>query len=320
MVWFLSVLIVATGLQIIVSAPTRPNENSELLVSDSNPIDLSLSYYSQIQYLVSTEQNEDTYIYAQWTQCDNTRAGYDYIVASILQYSNAKFDPTLGSAVMEVSICPHSFSAECVVATNYHYDSNSGILQGYNNITMLYNISIPIYYFRLKAEVAGVSVAIHIGYVANANPTFLKQVDWVFATTNGNPTAKWNYFNQIVKVDEVSNVDNGQTILYYASFCKADINNADYTAEITVTGTPSTILAGFNLAGCSKSRIANVNSCQVTNGGQPGVVATQNAASSTSVKLNDATYSLADGIYVRIMGVGGELNGNNEYLLTIAIV
>jgi len=285
----------------------------KLKYEDVTVVALPVTYYSPVQYNLGTGIN--SIVYSKFVQCANSTANNPYISISILQPTNVPFKVTSAFGAMEVSTCPNSFEDDCIIAANYIY-SNSMIQSASNTIVIPFNISQSTLYFRLIAVISGIEVALHISYVETAEIFTGQHNSAVFGTAMGG--SNWQTFNQLVKTDTIDNVNTTTNNYYYVSFCENAIGNpAQYTVTVTVTSTPSTPLAGFNLAACSVSSIP-LNACQVYNKIN-GVVATESSASTTSVEMDstDNSYSLSEGIYIDVNGVGGELNGANEYLLSI---
>jgi len=105
-------------------------------------------------------------------------------------------------------------------------------------------------------------------------------------------------------------------IYIFLNFCSGNINS-DYSITVTVTSSPDTPLAGFDLAICSAAAVTNPDDCTVTNGHMTGIDAVQLASSSAVVQLQNSVTSLSDGVYVEVYGIGGEETGLNNYVLGV---
>jgi len=278
---------------------------------------IPVTYYSNGQLSLSTNLNSITY--AKFTQCVNSTAGLSNLQISIIQPTNPTFSIKQAYAVMEVSTCSNSFAQNCIIATNYYLNMNDGNTYAYDNITIPFDISQSTLYFRFLAKVSGVNIAIHMTY--SDEPVFSGVYSYyVFATSNGNTNNNWfPAFQQLVKTDQVQTVQNGNDDLFFVEFCTADISNQEFQISIFVLSDPSTPLAAFDVAGCSAEQSSTVL-CKVTNGGFPGVIADQSATSAIYVTMvNGPSLPLEQGIYVDVFGVGGDLQSNNNYFLTITL-
>jgi len=213
--------------------------------------------------------------------------------------------------LLEVSRCASSWSAGCIIATNYHYPNDN--LKPFSNITIPYNGSEQILYFRLKADLSEVAIAIHVSYVDDAPLTTGQFVSTIFNSIV--PGSQWMYFSQMVKNEETATVANEESALFYINFCAAAIRS-DYTVTVTVTGELTTPLAAFDVAACSANAVT-LEQCQVYNGGLPGVAAKQLTISTIFVQLESSEISMTEGIYVNVYGWGGEVDGLNDFVLSI---
>jgi len=274
-------------------------------------ISLPVSYYTPDHLILSPYPGPIQYV--QFIQCNESRAGNPLILISIIQPTNVDFMNNYGFAVLEVSRCPNSWSAECIIATNYKYNSENNV-QGYNNITIPYNASEPTLYFRLLSMFEYTTISLHISYVDNS-PIFAgKFIPTVF--NNISPGNGWIYLSQMAKSYEVSTVDTKTSVYYFINFCEDAILTPQYEVIITVAGEPNEPLAAFDLAGCSAA-VVELENCQIDANGVDGVVTNQIVSSTVTVTLNNVGYSLSNGIYVNVYGIGGELDGTNDFILSL---
>jgi len=284
----------------------------DIAINAPNYITLPVSYYSPGELTLSTVPG--VIQYAQFIQCNSSRGGLPYILINLIQPSNVNFANNAAFALLEISTCPNSWDSSCIVATNYLY-STDDILQPYNNVTIPYNDSASTLYFRLKSEISPVSIAIHVSYVDDSYPIFTGRfVQSVFSNIQAG--TNWYYFDQLAKSEEIATVPTGSSLFYYINFCEPAIIAKVYTISVTVTGVPTTPLAGFDLAECAAAEV-NIQNCQVYNGNLQGIAASQLAASTAYLELNSGEVSLNTGVYINVFGYGGEVDGSNDFVLSI---
>jgi len=288
--------------------------NSRPIISNdiaANLILLPVAYYSATEMPAFTYPGPITY--AQLIQCDTSRGNNPTVLISIIQPDNVDFQVNKPFTLMEISTCEH-WDSECIIATNYFYDSQDN-LQPFNNVSIPYNDSQTPLYFRFLAAISITSFSIHVSYV-NITETFAGEY---VSTVFNNIALGNNYykFSQMAKNDELSTVMTLSSAFYYISFCE-DAIIGDYSVTATVNGQPYTPLAGFDLAICSKNVVTQQN-CQVYNGGIKGISASETGASVAFVTLDSADVAISDGLYINVNGYGGELDGFNDFILSVVV-
>jgi len=278
-------------------------------ISADDFIELPVVYYTQGQFTAFTYPGPITY--ATLVQCNSSRANNPLIVISIIQPDNVAFVPDEPFVVMEISSC-NSWEPECIFAANYLYDDEDN-LHAFSNVTIPYNESQSTLYFRFLAVISDISISLHTEYVNDSEIFVGRYETSVF--NNVGPSVNPVLFNQMAKNDQSSSVMTLSSVYYYISFCQAAIKG-DYTLTATVTGQPTTPLSGFDVAICSKN-VVTIQNCQVYNGGLKGIYAIQSGASVVSAWLDSADIALSEGVFVNVFGYGGELDGYNDFILSI---
>jgi len=304
---FLCLFLFSVWSTVINSRPIISNDIAQAFTA------LPVSYYSPSHIIVSTYPGPIQYV--QFIQCNASRAGNPLILISIIQPTNVDFQNSYGFTVLEVSRCSNSFKPACIVATNYMYNSQNNV-QAYNNITIPYNDSEPTLYFRLLSMFQANSISLHVSYVDDA-PIFAGQfISTVF--NNISPGYGWIYLDQMVKSDEIATVSTGFSVYYYVNFCEDAIITSDYETVVTVVGEPNQPLAAFDLAACAAA-VVELQNCQIDSNGASGVATSQVVASTTTVELTSTQVSLSYGIYINVYGIGGELDGSNDFILSVIV-
>jgi len=271
---------------------------------------LPVTFYTTGQLFLTSPMYNISYV--KVAQCSEATANLSTILITIIQPNNVDFDPTQPFAIVEVASC--AAISECIIATNYIDNTNNGgTLVGYDNITIPYNSSQDLY-FRLASANSDIPVALHVTYVDDSYPLFYGRFD---PTAFGSDAigSDFSGLGQLITHDQLDTVQTFGTNMYFVNFCAADITTPTYKVTITVTSTPDTPLAAFDLAGCPAA-VVDENQCQVTNQ-LDGVIASEMASSSVSVEIQSAQFSLSQGIFIAVYGTGGELDGDNEYVLGI---
>lgn len=235
---------------------------------------------------------------------------------SIILPNNVVWDTDDGYLLAELSTSPNQWDSNHVFATNYVWNSQTGVPKLYNNVTWTYNSTTTLnnsyFYLRITARIVQTVGTFELTYVSTTN--LITGTYDIHAFNAPTYSDDFHAISQFARTTSAEQVANNDILLLQVVFCAKDISGDTYSLYYTVVADPNYPQSAANTFICPANYGTNCNlntACAVNyKSGAVGVI----EASSTNQACD-----ITNGILFGIFGFGGSFDGKNYFDVGITI-
>jgi len=246
--------------------------------------------------------------------CEDSCANNKWATLTITLPSNPAWTPTDPLVALELSMCKYSFDETCVFSTNYVWTNNTFFAEVSWNWPRYLDTS-GSFYIRVTPLKASVAYSFQVQFESIASPT-AGQFDFdAFKQTTVPTTTTFNQLKQYVSSPQTYEVRNYNMNEFFVKFCTDDFPQNcrcrdNFTIIASITASAEKPMSLFELYACS----ANYSDCSPYN----YEVADEGVSSVAQLEVtNNDQANITDGMYLIVVGNGGETDMTNEYYLDI---
>lgn len=300
-------------LSITLSMSIHYNDSTKWIVESTTLTNLPIVFYPNENIAL---ESLEIYYY-QIYQCAGVEGDSSNKQAqlSIILPNNVVWDTDNGYLLVELSTSPSQWDSMHVFATNYIWNSETGVPILYNNVTWTYDSTTTLnnsyFYLRITARI--------VQTVGTFELTFLSTTNLIKGTYDTDAFEALTYSGEFLGVSQFARttsqqqVANNNYLLLQVVFCTKDISSS-FSLYYTIVADSNYLYSAANTFICPASRGTNCNliTACATNTRTGAVVVIE--ASSTNQACD-----ITNGILFGIFGFGGNYGGKNYFDVGITI-